>query len=297
MPEQQYVLGPAVPGEDRRIARKLLIRDLGLLDGDHIDVAARQPRGQPVDPSTDRIDVPGGNTHSDQPKTGAVAVRTKNGTVIRGGLPVDSGPPDQHLSRWERQPGVEYSTTCDRVGNARRGTPLPRKSGSSICSVCRSASPGSRELRRIQASSSGVPFSPSRTTSNAYCSLNSSGGKVRLTTRANAAETPVPWSRPIAAAAADHLQLAQLIGNGVVGEDQRHRCLFEDLAHGTDRARVELVGNPARALRQRDSPRRSGRRRSRSPRLRAPPPREITDDGRPWPPCGTWPRGRWNKSR
>src|SRR6478735_9265615 len=179
--------------------RKLLIRDLGLLDGDHIDVAARQPRGQPVDPSTDRIDVPGGNTHSDQPKTGAGGgAGTKNGTVHSGrDSPSILARQPSTCPGGSGSPVLKYSTTWDLVGSARRGTPLPRKLGSSICSVWPNRitrDPGTAE---DSASSIGVPLAPSRTTSNAYCSLNRPGGKVRLTTSANAADTPVLWSRPI----------------------------------------------------------------------------------------------------
>jgi hypothetical protein len=52
-----------VPGRLEDVVRELLVPDLGLLEGRDVDLAARQPCADPVDPGADRVHVPGGETH------------------------------------------------------------------------------------------------------------------------------------------------------------------------------------------------------------------------------------------
>jgi len=50
-----------------RTLGELVVAALGLLDGQDVDVAAFQPRGDPVGPGADRVDVPGRQAHDSPP--------------------------------------------------------------------------------------------------------------------------------------------------------------------------------------------------------------------------------------
>ena len=71
------------------------------------------------------------------PSTGAGGgAGTKNGTVHCGrDSPSILARQTSTRPAGSGSPVLKYSTTWERVGRARRGTPLPRKLGSSICSV------------------------------------------------------------------------------------------------------------------------------------------------------------------
>ncbi|GMA87305.1 hypothetical protein GCM10025868_25550 [Angustibacter aerolatus] len=53
-----------VPQADERHVGELVVTALGLLHGQHVDVGAFEPGGDPVDASTDRVHVPGGDAHA-----------------------------------------------------------------------------------------------------------------------------------------------------------------------------------------------------------------------------------------
>ncbi len=56
-------MGGSVPQSAERLMRKLLLTALGLLDRQDVDVAALQPREDPVETGPDGVDVPGGDAH------------------------------------------------------------------------------------------------------------------------------------------------------------------------------------------------------------------------------------------
>lgn len=74
---------------------------------------------------------------------------------------------------------------------------LPRKFGSSICRVCPNTSPGFRVPWRTRPGSSEVAGGVLQHDTERVLLVEQFGGNVRPTTSANAADTPVVWSRPI----------------------------------------------------------------------------------------------------
>ena len=67
VPLVEPVVGHLVAERLEALERELVSARLGLLDGEHVDVAALEPGGDPVDAGSDGVDVPGGDAHSRSP--------------------------------------------------------------------------------------------------------------------------------------------------------------------------------------------------------------------------------------
>ena len=67
VPLAQPVVGDLVAESLEPLERELVGARLGLLDREHVDVAALEPGGDAVDAGSDGVDVPGGDAHSRSP--------------------------------------------------------------------------------------------------------------------------------------------------------------------------------------------------------------------------------------
>ena len=67
VPLDEAVVGHLVAERLEPLDRELLVLALGLLDGEHVDVAALEPGLDAVDAGADGVDVPGGDAHAAEP--------------------------------------------------------------------------------------------------------------------------------------------------------------------------------------------------------------------------------------
>src|SRR5664279_1424970 len=152
---------------------------------------------------------------------------------FRSGLAVDPGAPDQHLAGGKRQTGVEVEHHMGARGQRAPRDPAAAEVGLlDLQGLAEAHHPGSGRCRGV-----GQLDRTARLVLQDHLEDVLLVEELRRERQADDDGERRGYPGGVVPAddlqaSADHLQLAELIRDGEVGQYQRHRRLFEDFAHG-----------------------------------------------------------------